>query len=285
MYRVFLFLAILAFCYSFPFTSSNIQKTFFNKQDDDTDLVDSSGAGYSFFKKQQIDVRPFAQPSSFDIPQQDLAAYLHSSAFSVKPNQNKMFNTFNQVLNQPSQNPLFNTANQVFNNAFGQQQLIPRPNIPVQNFLPNTVQIQQPQFVQKDFSQIPSISSSGYTGQQTTFPIQSKLIATNTYNNQPNILPAQNDLKIFSGYGNQQQDLSFVSQPQQTWNNQQKTVGFTSSYDGQGQQPVSSGFIVQSNQQNDQPFITNTAFISSQPSIQRFISQTQPKQQISNYGR
>jgi len=198
---------------------------YFIEQNDDDELVDNTGAGYSFFKKQQVDARPLAQPS-LDISPQDLFAYMQASAFDQQPVQTQMLPTNN--------------------NAFGQQQLIPRSNIQAQNFLPRTIQVQQPVFVQRDFPQIPSTFSSGYSSQQSNLPIQSRLLATNTFGNQQ-MLPPQNNFnlqqKTFSGYDNQQQDLSFVQQPQQTWSTQQQSAGFSSSFGNQGQPPVSSGFF------------------------------------------
>jgi len=62
---------------------------------------------------------------------------------------------------------------------------------------------------------------------------------------------------------------------------QQKSGGFSSSYGGQGQPPVSSGFLVQSNQQNDQAPITNALFMSSPLPPQRF---NPTNQHLSNNG-
>jgi len=67
--------------------------------------------------------------------------------------------------------------NQLLNSGYGQQQLIPRSNVQIQNLLPKTIQNKQPVFNQKDFPTIPN----GYTTQQTNRPIQSKLLAQNTY--------------------------------------------------------------------------------------------------------
>jgi hypothetical protein len=53
----------------------------------------------------------------------------------------------------------------------------------------------------------------------------------------------------------------------------QKSTGFSSSFGGQGQQPVSSSFVIQSNQQNDLKPVTSAVFMSSQP-----------QQQITNRG-
>lgn len=65
------------------------------------------------------------------------------------------------------------------------------------------------------------------------------------------------------------------------FSNQQKFNGFSSSFGGQGQQPVSSSFHIQSNQQNDQQPLTDAVFMSSQRPTQRFISSRQP---MSNNG-
>jgi hypothetical protein len=99
------------------------------------------------------------------MPSQDLSAYMQASAFKQQP--------------LPSQ--IFPASNKIFNNAFGQQQLIPRANVQVQNLLPQTIPIQQPVFIQKDFSQFPSTFSDGFNIPQTNLPVQSKLLAKNTF--------------------------------------------------------------------------------------------------------
>lgn len=47
---------------------------------DDSDTIDNSGGGYSYFKKQQIDFRPVEQPN-IQLSSQDLTEYMKSSAF------------------------------------------------------------------------------------------------------------------------------------------------------------------------------------------------------------
>jgi hypothetical protein len=249
---------------SFNSLGSNVRQPAINTQDDATDIVDSTGAGYSYFKKQQVDARPSFQ-STIDIPSQDLSAYMQASAFKQQPNPSQIFSASN---------------NQLLNNAFGQQQLIPRSNLPVQNLLPRTNPIQQPIFHQNDFAPIPS---NGFGAQQVNLPIQRMDAIKKKFANQPS-----QDLRLvglpkttLNGFGNQQQDLSFVPQPQQTWSTQQQSAGFSSSFGGSGQKPVSSSFLMQSNQQNDQPPVTNAVFMSSQVPPQRFIS---PPKQISNNG-
>jgi len=222
---------------------------------------------------------------------------MQASAFKQQPsiqtqtfpmNDNQMFNTFAQ---QPVQT--FPTSNNQMLSAFGQQQLIPRSNVQVQNLLPKTIQFQQPVLTQKDFLQTPF---NRFDVQSTNFPIQSRLLAKNTFGNQQQqqqqdlrsigsqqMLAPQNNLRTFNDFDNQQQDLSFIQQPQQTWSTQQQSsLGYSSSFDNQDQQPVSSGFLIQSSQQNDQKPVINGVFMSSQVPTQRFIPQ--PRQQISNNG-
>jgi len=271
MYRVFLFIAFLAYCSSVPFSGLNSQKSATFSNTDETDLVDNTGAGYSYFKKQQVDARPSFQPAT-PIPTHDLSAYMHSSALTA-----------------PSQQTQVDTANKdlLVNSAYAQQQVNSR--------VPNTYgtnQVQQPVLLpQNDLSQLRPTISSGYGAQQPN------LLAKNLFGNQqqydlrtlgsPQILLPQTSLnmpqKTLSSYGNGQKDLTFL-QPQQTWSAQQKSGGYSSSYNGQGQQPISSSFLTQSNQQNDMPSVTNSVFMSSQVPTQRFNSQVQPIQPASNTG-
>jgi hypothetical protein len=166
--------------------------SFSNEQNDLTDLVDIGGSGYSYFKKQKIDVRPSAK-SSIDIPMQDLSAYMQANAFNQQPAQKQTFSPMNNIL---------------LNNAFGQQQLIPRANFPIQNLLPKMVPIQQTAFIQNDFPQLPSNIPNKYAAQQGNIPIQYELFS----NQQPQDLRgigSQLQQQMLNSFGNQQ--------PHQIW--------------------------------------------------------------------
>jgi hypothetical protein len=330
MYRVFLFCAFLTYCSTAPYGGVDFQKTLPLRQEpllgqqqwtnthiqqDDSEVVDNIGAGYSFFRKQQIDSRPLT-PSRTPAFDQDMSEYMKASAFKQ----------------QPLQSQILITKDRSFDDFSGQQQIFTRPNLPVQTLLPRTdqntygsIQALRPVIRQNDFSQVRPLISGGYGNQQfntygqtqqkdfqpsqNTYgqivkPIQQQDLRTlwppkqqSTYGQvqqqdlRPVLLPQQQILlpqtnlnfqqKTLSGYGNQQRDLSFIQQPKQTWSTEQKSTGFSSSYGGQGQKPVSSGFLIQSNQQNDMKPVTTALLMSSQLPTQRFISQSPPAQQTS----
>jgi len=261
MYRVFLFIAFLAYCSSAPsYSGFNVQKSIPVETSDHNDLVDNTGAGYAYFKKQQVDTRPSVQPPA-GMPTQDLVAYMQANAFKTElPTQVK-----------------------TFANNYG------------------IAQGDQSGFRQNDISQIRSTLPSGYDTQRVILPPQSTLLTRNSLNqfqdrdlldsyqqgdsrtlgSQQFLLPKTNlnfQQRTLGGYGGQSQDRFLPEQPQSTWSVQQKSAGFSSSYGGQGQQPVSSGFLVQTNQENDNQPMTNAVFMSSQAPTQRFISQPQPTQ-------
>ena len=79
-----------------------------------------------------------------------------------------------------------------------------------------------------------------------------------------------------SNFGTQQRDFTAYQPPMQTW--QQKSTRFSSSFDDQLQQPVSSSFVPQSNQQTNMRPTISAAFMPSQVSNQAFFSQSQPQQ-------
>lgn len=78
-------------------------------QDDDSQTVDNMGAGYSFFKKQQVDLQPFSQAPS-PVLKQDLSEYMFSSA--LKPN----------TAQQKQQQPINTNINQLVREPFQRQQ-------------------------------------------------------------------------------------------------------------------------------------------------------------------
>jgi hypothetical protein len=112
MYRAFLYFAFLAFCSAAPYGDWSSVSSLPNRQDqqlvqppmdiirsgqrDETDLVDTLGAGYEFFKRQPIVSRPLAQQrlaiseqqvpiSSQDDTSNHWSDYTKSSAFKRQP--------------------------------------------------------------------------------------------------------------------------------------------------------------------------------------------------------
>lgn len=96
---------------------------------DDSDIVDSSGGGYSYFHKQSIGARPGMRSSVLAADQdRDISEYRHSSALGLS----------------------HNNQEKVFNKGFGQQHLLPRTDFESQPLIPRTVQMQQPTSFQRD---------------------------------------------------------------------------------------------------------------------------------------
>jgi hypothetical protein len=114
MYQAFFYFAVLAFCSAAPYGDVNSARSFPFRQDqqsiqqpmivadvqqqDQTDLVDTLGAGYSFFKKQPIGSRPLAQQklatndqqapiTSLDETANQWSDYTRASAFKQLPTQ------------------------------------------------------------------------------------------------------------------------------------------------------------------------------------------------------
>ncbi|UJR13832.1 hypothetical protein I4U23_000843 [Adineta vaga] len=273
MYRVFLILVFLAYCSSFPFTGSNTQKTFQTVTKDDTDTVDNSGAGYSYFSKQNIALRPSMRSSFSNVNQeQDKSEYRQSSALSPQPKQNHIISTNN---------------NQNFNKAFGQQKLIPQSNFDMQPPVSQTLQFQQPVTTQFDRSPL----LKGFHGQQ------SNLLNQNVFSNEAQdvqpISPKQILLRptalniqqnTLNAKRNQQQLNTIPQQP--NWNSQQTQQfnGFSSSFKTQNQRPVSFSSDDEFVQQSVIKPIVNTAFMSSATPPRRVVAQSQFAPKVSNNG-
>lgn len=133
---------------------------FFSHDDnDDIDVIENGGNGYSFFKDQQIDSRS-GPPSAIDMPAEDLAAYMYGSSLKGSGNGKHRL--------PPPSNP-------TFDDSFGQQQFNPRMNSPLQNLLPNTVLNKKPSLGQSDFAQGASGSRNKFPSQQGNFPSRSTM--------------------------------------------------------------------------------------------------------------
>ena len=76
---------------------------------DDPETVDNMGAGYSFFKKQPIDLQSFSQASS-PVLKDDISEYMFSSALKPQADQKQVFNP---NTNQLSQEPFRGQQQQV----------------------------------------------------------------------------------------------------------------------------------------------------------------------------
>ena len=186
-------------------------------------MIDHTGAGYSYFKKQQVDSRPSA-PSQTSLSSQDMSDYMRASAFKQ----------------QPSQTQVFAPSNDQFIGGTNGRQTISRMSMPSARDDFSTGQLQRPiNTFQNDFT-APRSSFSN------------------------------------SNFGTQQRDFTAIQPPMQTW--QQKSTGFSSSFDDQLQQPVSTGFFPQSNQQTNMRPTIRATFMPSQTSNQAFFSQSQPQQ-------
>ncbi|CAF1514805.1 unnamed protein product, partial [Adineta steineri] len=149
MHRAILYVAFIAFCSAAPYNNYNSQRAFTTRQEplqqygqnsvpvttfqqDDTQLVDTLGGGYSFFKKQEIGSRPVIQQklavsdrqgplTSFDDTANQWSDYTRSSA--LKPLIRTLGNSYGQQQVQPIvQDQLLVRA---VGNSYGQQQVQP----------------------------------------------------------------------------------------------------------------------------------------------------------------
>ncbi|CAF0931338.1 unnamed protein product [Adineta ricciae] len=217
MFRVFLFVAFVALSTGAPYGDINSQRSLPPSsqsqtwgqqapqiaklsQQDETELVDSLGGGYSFFKKQPIVARPLIQQqlaikdqpapiSSFDDTSNQWSDYTKASAFKTKP----------KVQIVSSNKDLLIKDQSSYGSGSVQQQ------IPVDTGA---------QFVQQDLTQpwsskptvlpqqplIRDDTVSGYGQQQ---------VLTKSWSPKPTVLPQQPLIRddAVSGYG-QQQDLT-----------------------------------------------------------------------------
>lgn len=121
---------------------------------DDSEVIDHTGAGYSYFKKQQVDSRPSA-PSQAILSSQDMSEYMRASAFKQQPAQTAQ---------------TFAPSNDQFIGATNSRQTISRINMPVtpparENFVPS--QLQRPiNNFQNDFTAPQSSFSNSNFGSQ-----------------------------------------------------------------------------------------------------------------------
>ncbi|CAF1059040.1 unnamed protein product [Adineta ricciae] len=229
----------------------NTQRSFNAIRKDDSEIVDSSGGGYSYFHKQSIGTRPGMRSSVLATDQdRDVSEYRHSSAL-VLPNSNEQ---------------------KVFNKGFGQQKLLPRTDFESQPLIPRTVQMQQPtsfqrdqSFLRRDFQDQQSNlftqkGLSSYNRDLQPITSQQILVRPTTLNVGQNTLNAQR---------NQQQLQQIPQQP--TWSQQQFT-GASSSFNSQPfQRPVVKPAV-------------NTGFISAQSPIRRVIAQSDSAPRVDNNG-
>jgi hypothetical protein len=301
MYQVFLLIAFFTYGSTAPYSGFNLQKSLPMRQEqifsqqplmnvgfeqnDDSDVVDNTGAGYSYFKKQQIETRPFVR-SQNPLTSQDFSEYAKSSAFTQQPSQTQVFPSGQEQFMggsfEQQQQPDFSLQSKVLSmNSFDNQQQL-QPVLPRQQFS-GYGQVQQ-----QDFQRVLPRQPSGGYGQVQQEEFQ-RVLPRQQFSGygqvqQPDfqqvvtqqiLLPETNlnfQQKKLGGYGSQEQDFSFVQQPK-TWSTEQRSLNFGSSFGGQ--QPVSSSFMMQSNQQDDQEPMTSGVFISSQVPPQRFGSQYQ----------
>lgn len=270
MLRVTVFLVLLAYGSSVSLSGSSTQKFANVISKDDNDIVDNAGAGYSYFRKQDVNVRP-SMRGAVSVPPQDISEYQHSSALSKRPVQSQVISS---------------NTHQMLNKAFGQQQLMPRVNLPVQTLVPKTVQRLQPIARQNDLS----LLHNGYNGEQSSLLSQDVLNNQaqdlQTLDSQQILLPRTNlnvpQTTLF-GQRNQQQLLSI---PQQSmWSTAQEFDGSGSSFNQQLQRPViSSGFAGLPAQQAFAKPAFNTGLRSPQVPLRRVIAQSQSSPTVSNGG-
>lgn len=128
---------------------------------DEGDVIEFSGGGYSYFKDQQIESRPGGS-SAIDMPMEDLAAYVHTSALKGKSNGK-------EKISSPPLNPTFDATSRQ------SQSSIFRTKTPIDNLLPQTVQHKRPMLEQNDLTKLPSTSRNKLISQQGNFPSRSSM--------------------------------------------------------------------------------------------------------------
>ena len=130
-------------------------------ENDENDVIDIPAGGYSYFREQQIEGRSGAS-AAIDMPEEDLAAYVHASALKEKWNR-KEKGSF-----PPSSNP-------TMDENFGQQS-ISRARPSMENLLTPTISNRRPAL-----GQIPSSSRNKFPSQQGNFPSRSPLSTMNSF--------------------------------------------------------------------------------------------------------
>ncbi|CAF1163817.1 unnamed protein product [Adineta steineri] len=187
MYRACLFLVCLAFCSALPNDWSGMRPTTFLSRDD-SEVVDNAGAGYSYFKKQDIELRPSAK-SIIALPSQDMSEYADSSALKPEPSQTRFVQTVlprTEFIRQP---------------VFTQKDL---------------TQIRTPAFTGYTGRQSDLLTQSTFGSQQQDLKTLSSnqiLLPRTTLTAQPS---------TFSGYSGSQQIRSFPETSQ--WSGSQSTI-------------------------------------------------------------
>jgi hypothetical protein len=270
MLRVTVFLVLLAYGSSMSLSGSGAQMSANTNPIDASDVVDNDGAGYSYFRKQDVGVRP-SMRATMPVSTEDISEYQRSSALSKRPVQSQVISS---------------NSNQMLNRAFGQQQLMPRANLPVQTLVPKTIQRLQPIARQNDLSLV----QNSFNGEQ------SNLLSENVLNNQAQdfqtigsqqVLLPRTNLNVpqttLISQRNQQQLLSI---PQQSsWSAQQSFDDSGSSFSQQIQRPmVSSNFASQPTQQAIAQPVVNTGLRFPQVPLRRVIAQSQSSPTVSNGG-
>jgi len=176
----------LAFCSALPNDWSGMRPTTFLSRDE-SEVVDNVGAGYSYFKKQDIELRPSAK-SIITLPSQDMSEYADSSALKAEPSQTRFVQT-----------------------VLPKTDLIRQPVFTQNDF----TQVRSPMFTGYSGRQSDLLTQSTFGGQQQdlkTLGSSQILLPRTTLTVQPS---------TFSGYGGSQQIRSFPetsqwSAPQQT---------------------------------------------------------------------
>jgi len=245
MYRVFLFITILAYCTAAPLSVFSSKKA--AQINDDFELVDNQGAGYEYFKKQQIDSRPFSQQPMAPISNHDLSLYAQSSAFAQTSPQTQI----------PPQQPVSTAGQTMSPNTMG--------SIQSERFMDNgqwSDQQQMPAGRQMGSQQMLS-PQNDFNMQRNMFTGQGGRSQGRAFSQQP--WSTEQQQSGFSSGSQFQQPSSFGSGSQfqqpsgfSSGSQFQQPSGFGSG--SQFQQPASSNFLGQSNQQNMQRF-------SSQPQM------------------
>jgi len=151
MYRVFLYFAFLAFCSSAPYGGDRITtRTFVSSQPeqqfdrsmpanserrDETDLVDSSGSGYSYFRHQTIVARPIEEQRvatsepKFGDNSNNYADYTKASAFKTLSGPNGYGSSMTRDELLPEKGPygsaisVHQPTTRIANTGYGQPQI------------------------------------------------------------------------------------------------------------------------------------------------------------------
>ncbi|CAF1513368.1 unnamed protein product, partial [Adineta steineri] len=224
MHRAILYVAFIALCSAAPYNNYNSQRAFTTRQEplqqygqnsvpvttiqqDDTQLVDTLGGGYSFFKKQEIGSRPVIQQklavsdrqgplTSFDDTANQWSDYTRSSA--LKPLIRTLGNSYGQQQVQPivQDQPLVRAVG----NSYGQQQDV----VPLIRTIDNSYGQQQVQPILQDQPLVRAVGNS-YGQQQVQTVVQDQPLVRavdNSYGQQQDAVPLIRT--VGNSYGQQQ---------------------------------------------------------------------------------